>query len=148
MQDTSVVETREVKHVVPLVRPEAPRLFFGPRKLPTPPPSTNECSVPRGHARAASHSTLASSYTPARSTPPSTVHSEKWPESTSRIGVPIRMEPPKRETSLEYTQTNLKFETTPPIISQNSKRRTLREALAQGLQRIGSLVVSVFLCRH
>ncbi|KAF8551461.1 hypothetical protein OG21DRAFT_280519 [Imleria badia] len=153
VQDASVLETREVKQMVQLVRPEAVRPFFGPRKLPTPPSSlsTNECTLVTNHVRAPSHSdyssTLASS-TPARTTPPLTVYSEKWPENGSRTGygVPIKMEPPRRETSsLEHVRT--RFEPSPPIISQNSKSRTLRRALAQGLQRIGSLVVSAFLCR-
>ncbi|KAH0839861.1 hypothetical protein J3R83DRAFT_812 [Lanmaoa asiatica] len=153
VQDPSVVETREVKQMIPIVRPEATRPFFGPRKLPTPPSSlsTIECTLVTSHVRAPSHSeyssTLASSCTPARTTPPSTVYSEKWPENSSRTGygVPIRMEPPQREASLEHART--KFEASPPIILQNSKPRTLRRALAQGLQRIGSLVVSAFLCR-
>lgn len=155
MQDVSVLETetREVKQMAPLVRLEATRPFFGPRKLPTPPASlsTNECSLHTSHVRAPSHSdyssTLASSCTPARTTPPPTMYSEKWPENSPRTGygVPVKMEPPRREASLEHART--KFEASPPIISQNSKSRILRRALAQGLQRIGSLVVSAFLCR-
>lgn len=153
VQDSPATETREVKPVVPLVRPEATRPFFGPRKLPTPPTSlsTNDYSLQTSHhTRAPSHSdyssTVASSCTPAHTTPPSTMYSEKWPENTSRTGygVPIRMEPPTRETSLEHPRTNLKYETSPP---QNLKPRSLHRALAQGLQRIGSLVVSAFLCR-
>ncbi|KAF8450602.1 hypothetical protein L210DRAFT_3520860 [Boletus edulis BED1] len=153
VQETPVLEVREVKLTVPLVRPE-PTRPFGPRKLPTPPSSTNEYSLHTGHVRAPSHSdyssTQASSCTPARTTPPSTVYSEKWPpENTSRTGygAPIRMGPPKRETSLELARTKFEFEPSPPIISQNSKSTSLRRTLAQGLRRIGSLVVSAFLCR-
>jgi hypothetical protein len=147
--DASVLE---VKQMAPLVRPEAARPFFGPRKLPTPPSSlsTTEHSWHKGHVRAPSHSDYSSiqssSYTPARTTPPPMVYSEKWPENPhTGYGVQIKMEPPKREPSLEYGRP--KFEGSPPIISQNSKYRALRRALAQGLQRIGSLVVSAFLCR-
>ncbi|KAG9317393.1 hypothetical protein JVU11DRAFT_1592 [Chiua virens] len=150
----SVVETREVKQSVTIVKPEPTRTFFGPRKLPTPPSSLpNDRASLASHARVPSHSeyssTVASICTPARTTPPSTVYSEKFPENTPRTGyglpAPIRLEPPRRETSLEHVRT--KVETSPPIISQNSKSRSLRRALAQGLQRIGSLVVSAFLCR-
>ena len=143
VRDVTVSETRELKPTIPVVRHEALRPPLGPRKLPTPPSSLSS------HVRAPSNdypSTLASSYTPARSTPPPTVCSEKYPDSASRTGYgTIKLEPPRRDVSPERLRP--KIEVSPPIIPQNLKPRTLRRALARGLRRIGLLVLSAFLCR-
>ncbi|KAF8845873.1 hypothetical protein BDN67DRAFT_306041 [Paxillus ammoniavirescens] len=139
-----------MKQAVLLFRPEPIRPFFDQRKvaLPTPPSSlsTHEQPVISRHVRreASSYdSTLTSIATPAH-TPPSTLYSEKWTENVTRSGhtVTIKIEPP---ASVEHART--KVETLPPILPGKSKPRLLREALAKGLKRVGSLVISTFLCR-
>ncbi|KAF9247284.1 hypothetical protein BU15DRAFT_70106 [Melanogaster broomeanus] len=151
VQDVPDLGACEVKQTVPLLRPEPIRPSFDQRKaaLPTPPSSLSIHEYPAltYHAGREYATTLASTCTPAHSrTPSSTLYSEKWTENLSRSGHPVtvKIEPASKEASVEHVRT--KVETLPPIPT-NSKPRPLREALAQGLKRVGSMVVSTFLCR-
>ncbi|KAF9226537.1 hypothetical protein BS17DRAFT_775797 [Gyrodon lividus] len=157
VQDVPAHESREMKQIVPPLGPDPTRPFFDQRKgaLPTPPSSlsTHEYPALSYHVGrdAPSHyeyaSILASTVTPAHTRSPSTLYSEKWTENISRSGhaVTVKIEPPSKAASVEHARTRV--ETLPAILPGNSKPRSLREALTQGLKRVGSLVVSTFLCR-
>ncbi|KIK94698.1 hypothetical protein PAXRUDRAFT_430111 [Paxillus rubicundulus Ve08.2h10] len=157
VQEVLARETRDVKQAASLPKPEPIRPFFDQRKvaLPTPPSSlsTHEQPVISHHvgrdasSRREYPSTLTSTVTPTHAYSPSTLCSEKWTENVARSAhtVTIKIEAPNKTASAEHART--KVETLPPILPGKSNPRLLPEALAKGLKRVASLVISIFLCR-